>query len=66
MFVSLIGFIVLMTSKNNKFRYGFVHVTLAGAGTAGPVMVAWLTDNSPDRATRSVIIGINGYSTLRV
>jgi hypothetical protein len=27
-------------------------------------MAAWLTDNTPERGTRSIIIGINGYSNL--
>lgn len=51
-------------SQNNVLRYVFVHVCLAGAGNTGPLMAAWLTDNSPEMGTRSVIIGINGYSNL--
>ncbi|KAF2404848.1 MFS general substrate transporter [Trichodelitschia bisporula] len=64
MAVSLTGFIVLTSSKNNRLRYAFVHVALAGAGTAAPLMAAWLTDNTPDRGTRSIIIGLNGWSNL--
>jgi disulfide bond formation protein DsbB len=64
MLLSLVGFVVLIVSKNNKLRYVFVHICLAGAGTGGPVVVAWLTDNTPDKGTRSLIIGFNGYSNI--
>jgi hypothetical protein len=64
MFLSLIGFIVLAISKNQKLRFAFTHIALAGAGTAGPLMAAWLTDNTPDPATRSIVLGINGWSNI--
>jgi MFS family permease len=64
MLVALIGFIVLTVSSNNALRYGFLHICLAGASNISPLMAAWLTDNTPDSGTRSIIIGINGYSNL--
>jgi len=35
-----------------------------GASNPGPLMAAWLSDNTPEMGTRSIIIGINGYSNL--
>ncbi len=64
MLVALIGFIVLTISKNNILRYVFLHICLAGASNISPLLAAWLTDNTPDAATRSIIIGLNGYSNL--
>jgi hypothetical protein len=64
MIISIIGFIVLITTPNALLRYGFVHICMAGAGAGGPIVAAWLTDNTPDRGTRSIVIGLNGYSNV--
>lgn len=64
MALSIIGFIVLISSPNPRLRYVFVHVCMMGAGVGGPLVASWLTDNVPDRGTRSVVIGLNGYSNL--
>ena len=64
MLLSLIGFIVLATSQDNALRYGFLHVCLMGAANMGPLVPAWLADNTPDMGTRSIIIGLNGYSNI--
>lgn len=80
MMLAVVGLVVMYTSDNPKLRYGFVHVCLAGAFTAGPLIVAWLAGNTPEKvsdrknhcrgfadifqAKRSIIIGMNGYSNL--
>lgn len=61
---SIIGFIVLISSPNARLRYIFLHVCMLGAGVGGPLVAAWHTDNVPDRGTRSVVIGLNGYSNI--
>ncbi|KAF2673481.1 MFS general substrate transporter [Microthyrium microscopicum] len=62
--IAIIGLIVMITSSDNKLRYGFTHVCLAGAFVGGPIVAAWLAGNSPSGGTRSVILGINGWSNL--
>ncbi|KAJ5812199.1 hypothetical protein N7474_008500 [Penicillium riverlandense] len=64
MFISIIGYIVLITSSNNQLRYGFLHIAMIGAGTANPLIAAWLTDNTPDQATRAVIMGFYGLTNI--
>lgn len=64
MFISVIGYIVLIASKNNQLRYGFLHVALIGAGTANPLVAAWLTDNTPDKATRAIVMGFYGWTNI--
>ncbi|KAL4862840.1 hypothetical protein BDV12DRAFT_190113 [Aspergillus spectabilis] len=60
MFFSIIGYIALIaagTGKNNV-RYGFLFVIMIGAGSVNPLTAAWLNDNTPDKATRSIIMGL--------
>jgi hypothetical protein len=64
MFLALIGLIVMFTSSNPSLRYGFTHIYLAGAFSAGPLIVTWLANNTPLLGPRSVINGINGYSNI--
>ncbi|KAE9964213.1 hypothetical protein EG327_001039, partial [Venturia inaequalis] len=64
MVLSIIGSIVLISSRNARLRYAFVHVCMMGAGAGGPLVASWLTDNVPDRGTRSIVIGLNGHSNL--
>jgi hypothetical protein len=64
MFLALIGLLIMTLSKDAKTRYVFTHICLAGAFTAGPLIVAWLAGNTPDKGTRSIIIGMNGYSNI--
>jgi hypothetical protein len=47
MALALIGLIVMYTSSNPHLRYGFTHVCLAGAFSAGPLIVGWLANNTP-------------------
>lgn len=49
MMLAVLGLIIMYTSDKPKLRYGFVHVCLAGAFTAGPLIVAWLAGNSPEK-----------------
>lgn len=64
MLLAIIGLVVMYTSNNSELRYGFLHVCLAGAFTAGPLIVAWLAGNTPEKGSRSILIGINGWSNL--
>ncbi|KAB8256186.1 major facilitator superfamily domain-containing protein [Aspergillus pseudonomiae] len=64
MLISIVGYIVLIASKSNKVRYGFLHVALIGSGTANPLIAAWLTDNTPDHATRAVTMGLFGLTNI--
>jgi predicted MFS family arabinose efflux permease len=49
MVLAIVGLVVMYTSEKPKLRYGFVHVCLAGAFTAGPLIVAWLAGNTPEK-----------------
>jgi predicted MFS family arabinose efflux permease len=51
MVLAVIGLIVMYTSEKPKLRYAFIHVCLAGAFTAGPLIVAWLAGNSPEKVS---------------
>jgi hypothetical protein len=64
MALALIGLIVMYTSSDPHLRYGFTHVCLVGAFSAGPLIVGWLANNTPLLGPRSLIIGINGYSNI--
>jgi MFS family permease len=66
MLIGLIGMIVFVASPTtaNKLRYGFMHVALIGAGSANPLVAAWLSDNTPDKATRAIFMGFFGWSNL--
>ncbi|BGP49369.1 hypothetical protein JCM10450v2_005257 [Rhodotorula kratochvilovae] len=64
MLLAIVGLAIMISSNNNKLRYGFLHVCLAGAFTAGPCILAWLAGNTPVTSVRALVIGINGYSNL--
>ncbi|KAL4982740.1 major facilitator superfamily domain-containing protein [Aspergillus falconensis] len=64
MALGLIGCVVMATSHSEKLRYGFAHVCLAGVFAGGPLVAVWLASNTPNKACRSVILGINGWSNL--
>ncbi|KAK4950037.1 hypothetical protein LTR66_013987, partial [Elasticomyces elasticus] len=46
------------------WRYLALCVLLGGSFVASPLTVAWLTDNTPDPAKRSILLGINGWGNL--
>lgn len=64
MFIGVIGMIVLISTHDQKLRYGFAHVALVGAGTSNPLVAAWITDNTPEKATRAVIFGFYAIGNL--
>ncbi|KAL4801819.1 major facilitator superfamily domain-containing protein [Aspergillus unguis] len=64
MALGLIGCVVMATSHSEKLRYGFAHVCLAGVFVGGPLIAVWLASNTPNKACRSVILGLNGWSNL--
>jgi hypothetical protein len=43
---------------------GFLHVCLAGAFAAGPLIASWLANNTPEAGVRPLVIGMNGYSNI--
>jgi predicted MFS family arabinose efflux permease len=51
MMLAVVGLIVMYASDKPKLRYVFVHVCLAGAFTAGPLIVAWLAGNTPEKVS---------------
>jgi predicted MFS family arabinose efflux permease len=55
MMLAVVGLVVMYTSGKPKLRYAFVHVCLAGAFTAGPLIVAWLAGNSPEKVSERSI-----------
>lgn len=64
MFVSIVGYIPLIVSKDEKVRYGFLFVIMIGAGSINPLSAAWLNDNTPDKGTRAIIMGIYGWNNV--
>ncbi|KAE9981355.1 hypothetical protein EG328_011705 [Venturia inaequalis] len=40
MVLSIIGFTVLISSRNARLRYAFVHVCMMGAGAGGPLVTS--------------------------
>ncbi|EQB57253.1 hypothetical protein CGLO_02649 [Colletotrichum gloeosporioides Cg-14] len=64
MCLGIIGCIVMATSTNTQLRYGFAHVCMAGVFVGGPLLAVWLAGNTPWKGTRSVMMGINGWSNI--
>jgi MFS family permease len=64
MSIGVVGMIVLISTSNQKLRYGFAHIALIGAGTSNPLVAAWITDNTPEKATRAVIFGFYAIGNL--
>ncbi|KAH8725364.1 major facilitator superfamily domain-containing protein [Phaeosphaeriaceae sp. PMI808] len=56
MMLAVIGLVVMYSSSKPKLQYGFAHVCLTRAFTAA--------GNTPKKAKRSIIIGMNGYSSI--
>lgn len=64
MTLGIIGLIVMATSTDTQLRYGFAHVCMAGVFVGGPLLAVWLAGNTPWKGTRSVIMGVNGWSNI--
>lgn len=64
MCLGIVGCIVMAASTNNPLRYGFAHVCLAGVFVGGPLIAVLLAGNTPWKGTRSVIMGVNGWSNV--
>lgn len=66
MSLGLVGCIVMAATslEQEKLRYAFSHVCMAGIFIGGPLAAAWLAGNTPWRGTRSVVLGVNGWSNL--
>jgi hypothetical protein len=64
MILGLIGCVVMATSSSPSIRYGFANVCLAGIFVGGPLVAVWLAGNTPWKTTRSLVLGVNGWSNL--
>ncbi|KAL4808177.1 major facilitator superfamily domain-containing protein [Aspergillus unguis] len=68
MLFSIIGYIALIACgpdpSRNKIRYGFLFVIMLGAGSVNPLVAAWLNDNTPDKGTRSIVMGLFGWNNV--
>jgi len=64
MILAVIGLAVMATSTNNRLRYAFLHICLGGAFVAGPTIVVWLANNTPEAGVRALVIGYNGLSNI--
>ncbi|KAK1657455.1 major facilitator superfamily domain-containing protein [Colletotrichum godetiae] len=64
MCLGIIGCVVMATSANTRLRYGFAHVCMAGVFVGGPLLAVWLAGNTPLKGTRSVMMGVNGWSNI--
>ncbi|CAI6334217.1 unnamed protein product [Periconia digitata] len=62
--IGMIGCIVMAASNENKLRYGFSYVCMTGVFVGGPLVAVWLAGNTPWKGSRSVILGINGWSNI--
>jgi hypothetical protein len=54
----------MVGSKNNVLRYVFLHLCIGGAFAPGPLVAAWLADNSPDASIRAVVFGLLGITPI--
>ncbi|KAK3667341.1 hypothetical protein LTR22_001857 [Elasticomyces elasticus] len=64
MSLGIIGLIVMATSTDTQLCYGFAHVCMAGVFVGGPLLAVWIAGNTPWKGTRSVIMGVNGWSNI--
>ncbi|KAF2017894.1 MFS general substrate transporter [Aaosphaeria arxii CBS 175.79] len=64
MCLGIVGCIVMATSTDKDLRYGFAHVCMAGVFVGGPLLAVWLAGNTPWKGTRSVVMGVNGWSNI--
>ncbi|KAF6793454.1 allantoate transport protein [Colletotrichum sojae] len=64
MCLGVVGCVVMATSTDNQLRYGFAHVCMAGVFVGGPLLAVWLAGNTPWKGTRSVVMGVNGWSNI--
>ncbi|KAL2875602.1 hypothetical protein SGCOL_009219 [Colletotrichum sp. CLE4] len=64
MCLGIIGCVVMATSVNTRLRYGFAHVCMAGVSVGGPLLAVGLAGNTPWKGTRSVMMGVNGWSNI--
>ncbi|KAL1968168.1 hypothetical protein VTN77DRAFT_2003 [Rasamsonia byssochlamydoides] len=62
--VCLVGLIVLVTVRHNGAKYAGLCILLAGSYTSAPLIVAWLSGNTPEPGKRSLVIGVNGCGNL--
>ncbi len=64
MLLGLIGCAVMAGSSDPKLRYGFAYVCLSGVFAGGPLIAVRLAGNTPWKASRSFVLGLNGWANL--
>lgn len=64
MLLGVVGCVVVAASDRNALRYGFAYVCMAGVFVGGPLLAVWLAGNTPWKGSRSVILGVNGWSNV--
>ncbi|KAK8104982.1 transporter [Apiospora kogelbergensis] len=62
--LGVVGCVVMAASDRNALRYGFAYVCMAGVFVGGPLLAVWLAGNTPWKGSRSVILGVNGWSNV--
>ncbi|KAL1979576.1 hypothetical protein VTN96DRAFT_5549 [Rasamsonia emersonii] len=62
--ICLVGLVVLVTVQHNGAKYAGLCILLLGSYTSAPLVVAWLSGNTPEPGKRSFVIGVNGCGNL--
>ncbi|KAH8693868.1 major facilitator superfamily transporter [Talaromyces proteolyticus] len=62
--ICLVGLVVLVTVSNNGGKYTGLCILLFGSYTSAPLIIAWLSGNTPEPGKRSLVIGVNGCGNL--
>ncbi|KAI5477352.1 hypothetical protein MNV49_006494 [Pseudohyphozyma bogoriensis] len=66
--LSCIGYIIFITSRNNKVLYGATFLTYSGAVPCGPIFLAWATTNAAPETARAVttamVTGFASYGSV--
>ncbi|KXH60994.1 hypothetical protein CSAL01_06670 [Colletotrichum salicis] len=64
MCLGIIGCVVMATAVSKILRYDFANVCMAGVFVGGHLLAVWLAGNTPWKGTRSVMMGVNGWSNI--
>lgn len=64
MLLAMIGCIVMATSSDDKLRYGFAHICMAGIFVSGPLAAVWLAGNTPLKVRKESLQVSSQYREL--
>ncbi|TEB32345.1 MFS general substrate transporter [Coprinellus micaceus] len=63
--IVVVGYIVSITTQDPKARYAACHLIVTGGCVAGPMIIAWATDNAaPDTMRATVSAAVCGIGAL--